>query len=127
MMSDVSFFLRGFVFVQFTPLLLAAKLGFEPILATLLDYGADINATDPMGNNSLHIAAKYGYPDCISTVLKRGININAHSQYVPPPLSLAAADGHTFCVSLLLSAGADMYCKDDLVRKSSCKYFNNFP
>jgi ankyrin repeat protein len=86
-------------------------------MATLLDYGADVSATDPMGNNSLHIAAKYGYPDCISTLLKRGININAHSQYVPPPLSLAAADGHTFCVSLWLSAGSDMYCKDDLVRK----------
>lgn len=46
------------VFSGFTPLLIAANIGNEKVVETLIQKGANINATNDDGDSALNLAAK---------------------------------------------------------------------
>ena len=94
-----------------TPLMIAAMNGEEILVMKLIDYGADIEASDPTGYSAIHLAAYYGKkPEMITLLLKAGIQVNCRSTNShQTPLHLAAknrADAVDI-VECLLQAGAE--------------------
>lgn len=69
----------------FTSLHLAARRGHHDIANHLLDQGADINATNWLGECALHEAVKYGGTPIIQLLLERGANteIANHEGFTP--------------------------------------------
>lgn len=53
-------FIFHFVFLQTTPLHLAAKEGYPEVISLLLSRGADITLTDHTGRNCLDLAVDHG-------------------------------------------------------------------
>lgn len=63
----------------FTPLHLATRMGQEKAVATLLKYGANIEATSSEGYTSLHHAARCGQCDVGKMLVANGAEVNAVS------------------------------------------------
>mmetsp|Transcript_26277 Transcript_26277/g.43589 ORF Transcript_26277/g.43589 Transcript_26277/m.43589 type:complete len:667 (-) Transcript_26277:86-2086(-) len=76
-------------------------------VTSLLQGGANADATSPDGWKALHIAARGGSVTATSLLLSHGADVDAtHDAWTA--LSLAAASGHSAVVQLLLRAGADV-------------------
>ena len=98
-----------------TPLMLAAERGYQNICDMLIDAGANVSASDFLGNTPLHVAAQ-GYGEqtsIIQTLIQRGADRKAIND-----------DGYTPAM-IAKRIGKDDYFKlldvktDDLVHKSS--------
>lgn len=98
-------------------LMIAAHLGHVAIVDLLLDRGANLEATDDLGQTSLMIAARYGQPEVVGHLLDRGAEINAIDWSGQSALSNAAAAGHEEIYRTLLSQGAQRNLVDALARK----------
>jgi len=97
------------------PLLkIAAELGYLEIVDLLLDRGANIEATDDLGQRPLLSAARYGRTDVVRRLLDRGADIDAVGWSDESALSNAAVEGHGDLVDLLLSKGARRRVTDAL-------------
>lgn len=55
-----------------TPLHIAAEMGFEGCLLTLLRNGARVNSQDSSGDTALHKAARHGHIGCMKMLLEAG-------------------------------------------------------
>ncbi|KAH8146054.1 uncharacterized protein LAJ45_09976 [Morchella importuna] len=55
-----------------TAMMHAAQKGWDEVVNTLIDLGADIDMTDALGNTALHFAFAYGHHKTISTLVDRG-------------------------------------------------------
>ena len=78
-----------------TPLMLAARLGNEAVVSTLLAAGADVNAVDALGFSPLFHAcydaeADVGHPAVVEALLDAGADIEARIGYGVRPLMYAA-------------------------------------
>lgn len=60
----------------YTPLHIAAKKNQMEIATTLLEYGADTNATTRQGISPLHLAAQEGNVDMVTLLLAREAAVN---------------------------------------------------
>lgn len=79
------------------PIHLAAIYGWLPVLSTLLDHGADVNArTRPMSDTVWGLSAPG----------------NAHRAHRQTPLMIAAQEGTTAAAQLLLKRGATVGLRD---------------
>jgi len=100
--------------VGWTPLMIAAAEGHEPVVVRLIAAGADVNARNARGRTALMFAASYGFRSIAETLLENGADANI----VPDdgtgwPALIAAADaGHAELVELLLAHGADRTIRD---------------
>jgi len=74
-----------------TPLLLAARRGYKPIMLKLLESGADVNAANDRGRTPLLTALGYGDTEGAQLLLERGADVNAKTEYGETPLDVAAA------------------------------------
>lgn len=89
------------------PLLkVAAELGHVGIVDLLLDWGANLEATDDLGQRALLSAARRGKTEAVRRLLERGADLNAVDWSGQSALSNAAIDGHHELAELLLSVGA---------------------
>jgi ankyrin repeat protein len=86
-----------------TPLIDATLTNDESNLAILLDRGADITATDELGNNVLHCAASSGNDACIIRALNAGANIAARTDAGATPAESAKERGHDELAEWLFS------------------------
>lgn len=55
-----------------TPLMLAAKSGFDEVVLALREKGADVNITDKTGRKAVHYAALYGHGLIIILLIEGG-------------------------------------------------------
>ena len=94
----------------FTPLILAATLGYCRIVQLLLMYGADVEAQSERNKDTaLSAAAQSGKYECCEILLAKGQANKEHrniSDYTP--LSLAASGGYVNIIKLLLDYGAEI-------------------
>ena len=102
----------------------------KAIRKRLLEYGADINATDRFGRSPLHLAVSYGIYETTEWLLNNGAYVDYQKKNkdtalhiaaggdidlctlllirgAEPPLSLAVKLTHTEVVKLLLTYGGD--------------------
>jgi len=75
------------------------------------DFGyvefSDINATNALGDNALHIAVRWGDLEAARILLAHGINVNQKGEEGYTPLHEACSRGNKDIVKLLLESGAD--------------------
>lgn len=91
----------------FTPLLLAASVGFASAVELLVDNEADLDVRTPDGNDPLHLGALDGANDVIDILLNAGMDVDEKNATGNTPLNIAASRSHPDAVALLLKRGAN--------------------
>ena len=91
----------------FTPLIIAAQIGYRDICALLLAHGSDVNEVVLKSKTTaLHQAAVKGHEAVVEALLSWGANVDPQDHTGATPLYLACQEGHVNCVLELLKAGA---------------------
>ncbi len=95
----------------FTPLLEAARRGYEEVAARLIDAGADVNTADPFGVTALMFSLISGSAQTARQLIEAGADIN--SRDVDGRTALVEAlttenDIPPELIALLIEAGADV-------------------
>ena len=91
-----------------TPILQLATINGNPaIVRILINYGAEVDATDYMDNTALCIAAELGHLDVNRDLIQNNANVSHQNMKGDTPLMLAAANKKDQAVTLLLESGAD--------------------
>lgn len=92
----------------YTPLFLAAKRGSAPVIAALLDAGADANVVASTGTTPLMLSAASGSVEAVRMLLDRGADVNAtETVRGHTALMFAAASNRLEALDVLLARGAD--------------------
>ena len=95
------------------PLHIAVQAGLTDAVKTLVDAGADINATDHDGRTPLHMAAKLGNAKIVKILLDAKADPNTGDDNGKTPLHIAALEGNTDTIKTLLDAGANINAKNN--------------
>ncbi len=90
---------------DYPPLIVAAEAGHSKIVELLLDYRADVNATDADGNTALHLAASQGHVYAVKKLLAKQANPSLTNRFRETPLEMALGNGHKTVSEDLLNAG----------------------
>ena len=91
-----------------SPLFLAAQNGSAAMVETLLEAGADANATMGTGTTPLMLAASSGSADAVTALIDNGADPNAEeTRYGQTPLMFATALNRVEVMTALLEGGAD--------------------
>jgi ankyrin repeat protein len=94
-----------------TPLIKAARFGFAPVVAVLVDAGADLSAVDSFGFGVCRFAARNRRSEVLDLLVARGVDCNG-----PPgshtPLHLPALAVNPDTMRILIDAGADLNARD---------------
>lgn len=77
------------------------------LVRTLLQSGADVNATQPDGTTALHWAVYHDDVETARLLVRAGGRVDVANRNGVPPLSLACANANAEMVGLLLEAGAN--------------------
>lgn len=78
----------------------------EDFLQTLLDYGADIDATDSDGNTALMAACKNDENKWVKFFIENSADLDCENDYNETALSIARDNGNRYLVGLLRKSGA---------------------
>lgn len=102
-----------------TPLLLACYYGYNEIVETLLNYGANLEARDNIDSAmAIHIAASRGYSDIIETIMqsyaaKKIDNlVDIEDDTGTTPLMWASMNNQIAAINILLKYGANINAQD---------------
>lgn len=90
---------------DYPPLIVAAEAGHSKIVELLLDYRADVNATDGDGNTALHLAASQGHVYAVKRLLAKQANPALTNRYRETPLEMALSNEQKTVAEDLLNAG----------------------
>ena len=89
------------------PVVEAAKNGDQAGLRTLIEQGADVNATAGDGSTALLWASHRDLPESVALLIESGADVDRANDLGATPLWAAAENGGVAVVELLLDAGAD--------------------
>uniref|UniRef100_A0A8C5KFT1 Notch 2 n=1 Tax=Jaculus jaculus TaxID=51337 RepID=A0A8C5KFT1_JACJA len=99
-----------------TPLILAARLAVEGMVAELINCQADVNAVDDHGKSALHWAAAVNNVEATLVLLKNGANRDMQDNKEETPLFLAAREGSYEAAKILLDHFANRDITDHMDR-----------
>uniref|UniRef100_F7DG27 Notch C-terminal domain-containing protein n=2 Tax=Ornithorhynchus anatinus TaxID=9258 RepID=F7DG27_ORNAN len=99
-----------------TPLILAARLAVEGMVAELVNCQADVNAVDDHGKSALHWAAAVNNVEATLLLLKNGANRDMQDNKEETPLFLAAREGSYEAARILLDHFANRDITDHMDR-----------
>ncbi|NXH43071.1 NOTC2 protein, partial [Dicaeum eximium] len=99
-----------------TPLILAARLAVEGMVAELINCQADVNAVDDHGKSALHWAAAVNNVEATLVLLKNGANRDMQDNKEETPLFLAAREGSFEAAKILLDHFANRDITDHMDR-----------
>jgi len=91
-----------------TPLHYAAYNGDRDMAALLIDYDANVEATDATGNTPLHVSAARGSASTLLFLLECAVAVNAQNDAGDTPLHLAVWFGNVECIASLLNYDASL-------------------
>jgi len=102
----------------------AIRKGHGPVIQTLVDYGANVNAADFQGRTPLHLAVSaiedcHTFDECrfcfdmIRFLIERGAVVNVSEENGSTPLHVASELGNEDVVSLLIENGASVDSQDN--------------
>ena len=94
------------------PLYLACSRGLLPALKSLLEAGANPNASCDESCTCLIAAAQHGYNEVLILLVEYGASLEARSSRSFTALFTAAICGHLDTVEILLNAGANIDSRD---------------
>ncbi|KAL3869224.1 hypothetical protein ACJMK2_041932 [Sinanodonta woodiana] len=97
----------------FTPLHLATMNGDETCIRKLVEFGANIDQTDDVGESALHLAALFDKKDIIPYLMSCGVQQNARDKHGRTPLHYATHTGNREIVKLLLTDPTLVSMEDD--------------
>lgn len=97
---------------------LASKLDnkYYELATMIMDYGADVNASDKDDNGVLHVAAQYGLPQLVEELVKRNANIDIVNKSGHSVVYAAAKGGRAIDMLPLLIG----YSRDVVTRNKRC-------
>lgn len=93
-------------------LLTVAECGFSEAVATLIEAGADLEATDRHGRTPLMLAATKGFTETAKALVDAGAKLEAADRTGLTPLLHAVDWGHAETVGMLVDAGANLEATD---------------
>jgi ankyrin repeat protein len=101
-----------------TALMHATRRSRENLAAvrTLVQAGAEVNASHKQGGTALSIAAYNGHTKVVQFLIEEGANVNAADTGNWTPLICSSLNGHLRIVELLLKSGASVNSADRLGR-----------
>ncbi|GAB4282904.1 MAG: hypothetical protein Kow0029_28750 [Candidatus Rifleibacteriota bacterium] len=109
-----------------TPLHLAAEKGDLDLVNILINYGADVNATDNLkGFTPMHYAALHNHCKIIAFLLSRCASLEIQDVDGNMPLHFSAANGCVDAVKILLDHQADPNCMNKLWQSPLHKAVNS--
>jgi ankyrin repeat protein len=94
-----------------TSLHTASKCGKLDVVKSLLNQGADVNATDTDDATPLHLAAIKGNLDVVSLLLEWGAEVDSRDWLGQTPLLKASRSGHVEISQVLIDHGANVNAK----------------
>lgn len=92
----------------YTPLINAARFGFNDVAAYLIDHKANVNQRDTTSWTALMYAAWDDDPALVKLLVAKGANINATDNKGVTALAVAAQNGKTHALEALVAGGADV-------------------
>jgi ankyrin repeat protein len=92
--------------------LLEASIFLPVLMKTLVNQGANVNATDSGNNTALFWAACGNDQEILKLLLAKGANVNMKDSIDQTPLIHAASCGSLENVKILLASGADKNLKE---------------
>ena len=104
--------------IKLTPLMFAAKHGWQSLTETLLGAGASLDEQDPAGCTALAYAVNAGADGTVRTLIQSGASLELSANYsqrklfAATSLMIAAHKGLNYTVRLLLDAGANANAQD---------------
>jgi len=99
-----------------TPLIIAARLNHNKMIALLLEYSAAVNAADHEGRSALHWCAKVNNAAGAALLIQAGANVNMQDHDEKTPLSAALVELNTREVADLLIKCDAFVAPDDEAR-----------
>ncbi|VDI81830.1 Hypothetical predicted protein [Mytilus galloprovincialis] len=94
------------------PLMKAYRQGHLPVVARLIEKGADINTTDDNGNTLISLSCKNGDIDIANQLIDRGCDIHKPNIDRKTPLMNACLGGHLSIVTRFIELCADINITD---------------
>ncbi|PZC96368.1 ankyrin repeat domain containing protein [Pyrenophora tritici-repentis] len=86
----------------------SSERGYEQVVKTLLDAGAEVNAQGGRYGNALQAASERGYEQVVKMLLDKGAEVNAQGRRYGNALYAASCRGHEQVVKMLLDKGAEV-------------------
>lgn len=100
-----------------TPLFFAAEGGWQDIVASLIDAGADVDAASTMdGARPLNAAVLKGHDLCAEMLLDHGSSSTVRDKELLPPIWWAIVGKQMNCVRVLAAHGADLNARIQMGR-----------
>jgi len=88
---------------RWTPLMFAARKGYEDSMKLLLESNAAINLLSELGNNALMLASRGGHENCVKYLIENSaIELNTINIDGDTALIMATSENHASCVKVLL-------------------------
>ena len=97
---------------KYTALHLAAEYGHYKVVAKLIEFRADFNATDNCGLTALHIAVTKGNIQVVTALMNANARVDIKNNEGDTALHIAVTKGNIQVVTDLLNAGANVDIKN---------------
>ncbi len=97
-----------------TPLMAAVQLGYEKVVAVMIQMKVPLEEMDRKGLTPLMLAAAHGRATIADMLIEAGALVNKKNQFGSTALWYAAQNGHLSIVRSLLKAGADPNTQDTI-------------